>query len=191
MAKIENYSKVTESEIEEYLALLDKEAQEDAEYYENNGYENSKGITIRDVHYTSMMAKMQKEIFRLKQWDDHGGEFARRLINPKRFLNDALKTIHKPDYFIFSGLWMEAEVYFLPMRYVKTGKTQKGNYSVTYFQPPLNPEELGLPSNEEVAYNTFRPVTSNYGVCISLRGNQGWLKEFIPYAKSWDYLKVD
>lgn len=192
MTKIEkSYSDVTEEEIREYLEGLDEEAKTIDEYYESNGYENGKDITKRDVYFTSMMAKMQKEIFRLRQWEDVGETFARRLINPKRFLTEVHKKLYDPTYFVFSGLWLEVEVYFLPMRYVKVGKTRKGNHSVTYFQPPVDPEKLGLPSGDEVAYNTFRPVTHTYGVCISLRGNQEWLKKFIPYARSWDYLKVD
>lgn len=141
---------------------------------------------IRDFYET---------ILKLEQWDDSfdgNFSFKKRLVKVNKYLDVITREQHKDMLFphVIRGLFLELEVCLIPRKFIKTGKARKGISSVEVLVPPLNPESLGLPGNDEVLWGTIREVSNDYCVAISCRGNQAWLKDWITRASSWEYVRI-
>ena len=207
MLEINKLGRYSDEEVQEAINELQEMAREDQEYYDRNGWGNDRGMTRRDIFYEMQMAKMYEVLRRLEQWDDSyepNGRFVKRLVKVNRYLPEHCKA-YDIDYFLFAGLWMELEVFILPLAKLKdTGKVfqpvvkkygkSRNLKTVKIYKFPSDPVSVGLPSSDEVMYHTFQEIPgTSYGICISCRGKQKWMKDenFFRSCWNWEYLKVE
>lgn len=189
-----NLKKTSKETIDAIISNLTATEQRAMEEFEAS---NGKGdYTKLDLFDIAGLRDLYETLIKLEQWDDSFSgnySFKKRLVKINRYLDAETRAKHsdmlKPH--IIRGLFLELEVCLIPHRFIKVGKAIKGIYSVPVLEPPLHPEELGLPSNDEVIWSTVREVDAMYCVAISCRGDQAWLREWIQRASAWDYVKVE
>ena len=167
------------------ISFLKERVEQDQQEVENHSEE----VTRLDAYDSQMLLSFYIKLFELEQWDDKfSGNycFKDRVIKINRYIDKLTLLKEKPELITICGLFMETEVCLIPMRFVKFIGT--GNNRTALL--PVDPVSVGLPSHDEVAYNTFRECTGTYGVCLSKRKNS-WLHDFVKTSKSWEYVKVD
>lgn len=158
----------------------------------NNGKGEYSKLDLFDVNGVK---DFYETILKLEQWDDDfDGNFAfkRRLVKVNKYLDVITREQHKDMLVphIIRGLFLELEVCLIPRRFIGTSKAVKGIHSIEILVPPRDPESLGLPGLDEVAWGTIKEIDSNYCVAISCRGNQHWIKNWITRASSWEYVRI-
>lgn len=178
------------SEYVENLGTVLVAATDDVE--KNNGKGEYSKLDLFDVNG---IRDFYEAVLRLEQWDDSfDGNFAfkKRLVKVNKYLDVVTRDAHKDMLIphVIRGLFLELEVCLIPRKFIKTGKVRKGISSVEILVPPVHPETLGLPGDNEVIWGTIRETDSDYCVAISCRGNQAWLKEWITRASSWEYVRI-
>lgn len=180
--------------IEDLCANLTHVIADQEDYVAENGTNGE--VSKLDMFDSRAVLDFYKTIIELEQWDDEfegNYSYKRRLVKINKYLDIVTATAHKDMLkpHLLRGLFLELEVCLIPNKFISVGKVRKGNHTVPVLIAPRNPEEFGLPGKDEVLWGTIREVDANNCAVISCRGDQKWLKDWITYARSWEYVKVD
>ena len=185
--------KSTKEIISEYvdnLGTILVAATDDVE--KNNGKGEYSKLDLFDVNG---IREFYEAVLKLEQWDDSfegNFVFKKRLVKVNKYLDIITREQHKNTLIphVIRGLFLELEVCLISRKFVKTGKARKGIRSIDVLIPPMHPEELGLPGNDEVIWSTIREVSADYCVAISCRNEQAWMKDWITRASSGEYVRI-
>lgn len=168
---------------------------------DKEGDEGRSDLSWLDVQDTESVSHIYDILLKNQQWDEScppTGRFVPRLVQVKTWI-DPIDVYHHqeagnmPEQVFCSGAFMNLEVFYLPMSFVEVNKVWNPNAGEYVDCCMIDYSQFGklLPPKNEVYYQTFRQYNAEFGICLALRGDYEWLREFINRAIHWEYVGCD
>lgn len=186
-----------QSKIEEGISRLHDRLEKE-EFEVNKGDSQLSEFDLNDTRAISRIYDLLKEY---RQWDLGPNRMTKKLVKIKCWIDypDRVAAENNwegremPELVICGGAFTVLEVYTLPMQYVTRESLYNpslGEYQDSYL---IHRDAIGkeIPSWNDVAYNTFLPLTDEYGVCLTLRGPHRWLRDYITNTWNWEFIQCD